>query len=86
MNWINNIGVVGSLLFLVKIGVHIYIKSKIDKKFHVGASGHFLNPVLFLPIFDDAVGPLKPLKKAGNLAFIIAIILILIFLIGNSIH
>jgi hypothetical protein len=86
MNWVDTLGVVGSLLFLSKIGVHIFIKRKVDKKFHIGASGRFLNPVLFLPIFDDVVGGLKPIKRVGNLIYVIAIVLILIFVIGTNLH
>jgi len=72
------IGVIGCFLFLLKIAIHIYIKRKVDKKFDIGPSGHMLNPVLFLPIFDDVVGYPKALKNFGNLIYFVSIILILI--------
>jgi len=84
MNWVNTAGVIGSFLFLIKIVIHIFVKRKVDKKFYIGASGHFLNPTLFLPIFDDAVGHLKAARKIGNLFYFVSIILILIFLIGTN--
>jgi hypothetical protein len=86
MGWVNIIGLIGSFLLLIKIGIHIYIKLKVDKKFYVGASGHFLNPTLFLPIFDDVVGYPRALKKVGNLFYLISIVSILVFLIGTNIH
>ena len=82
MKWIGTVGIIGSFLLLVKILIHIYIKRKIDKKFYIGASGKFLNPVLFLPIFDDVVGYPKALKTIGNVMYLVSIVLILILVIG----
>lgn len=86
MNWVNTAGVIGSFLFLIKIAIHIYIKRQIKEKFYVGASGDFLNPILFLPVFDDAIGYLKVVKIVCNLIYLVSIILITIFLIGTNMH
>jgi len=79
-------GVVGCVLLFVKIGIHIFIKRKVDKKFDIGPSFGMLNPELFAPIFDDVVGYSKALRKFGNIIYLVSIILILIFIIGVNIH
>lgn len=86
MNFVDIFGVIGILLFFIKIGIHIYVKRKVDKDFHLGALGQFTNPVLFFPITDDVVGYLKLVKRAGNVIYLAAIILILTFLIGTNLH
>ena len=86
MNLVDTFGVVGILLFFIKIGIHIYIKRKVDKKFHLGALGPFTNPVLFSPITDDVAGYLKPVKSVGNVIYLISITLILVFVIGTNLH
>ena len=84
MKLIDLLGVLGCFLFLIKIAVHIYIKYKLDKKLDLGPSGNMLNPIFFLPIFYDAAGYLKSLKKIGNIMYIVSILLILIFVIGSN--
>ena len=86
MNLTDTVGVVGIIFLFIKIGIHIYIKRKVDKKFRVGAFGQFTNPILFFPITDIVSGYLKPVRILGNITYIIAIILILIFLIGTNFH
>jgi len=80
------IGLFGSFLFLLKILIHVYIEKKLDKRFSIGPSGNFLNPVLFLPIFDDVPERMKALKKVGNLVYGISITLIIIYVIGLNLH
>lgn len=82
MNIVDIIGIVGALLFFIKLGIHIFIKRKVDKKFGYGSLGHFTNPVLFFPITDDVTGYLKSVKKVSNFTYIIALVLIVIFVIG----
>jgi hypothetical protein len=79
-------GTVGALMLFVKIVIHVFIKLKVEKKFSIGPGGNMLNPILFLPIFDDVVGYLKVLKKIGNLMYVFSLILIVISLIGINIH
>jgi len=86
MNTVEILGFVGVLLFFIKIAVHVFIKRKVDKWFHLGAFGQYSNPVLFFPITDDVTGYLKPIKKVGNVSYFIAIVLILIFVIGTNLH
>jgi hypothetical protein len=86
MTLIGTVGYIGGLMFLIKIAVHVYIKRKIDKKFNIGPSGSMLNPILFLPIFDDVVGSVKALKTVGNCIYFASIMLILIFVVGANIH
>lgn len=84
MNWIDIIGTIGIFLFLAKIIVHIYLKLQVDKKFYVGASGHFLNPELFIPILDDFSGTLKVVKKVFNIVYVISVTMIVFFAIAKA--
>lgn len=86
MAWWGIVGIVGALMQLLKIGIHIYIKSSIDRKFDIGPSGNMLNPELFLPIFDDVEGGMKVVKKVGNALFVVSSILLLVFLIAVITH
>ncbi len=86
MGFINTLGVAGVLLFFIKIGIHIYIKRRVDKKFHYGAFGQFTNLVLFFPITDQVRGRLKLLKIVGNIGYLAAIVLILVFVVGVNLH
>jgi hypothetical protein len=84
MKIIDTIGVFGGFLFLFKIAIHIFIKRKVDRKFDVGPSGHFLNPVLFLPIFDSVDGNLNKLKSVGNTMYFLSIILLVAFVVASN--
>ncbi len=86
MAWWGIVGIVGALMQLLKIGIHIYIKSSIDGKFDIGPSGNMLNPELFLPIFDDVEGGMKVAKKVDNVLFVVSSILLLVFLIAVTTH
>jgi hypothetical protein len=76
------LGVVGSLLLLIKIGIHMYIKRSVGKKFPLGSLGRYINPIFFLPITDDVVS-LNFQKRIGNVSYVISLVFIVIFLIGN---
>jgi hypothetical protein len=86
MNLLDTFGIAGVLLFFGKIGIHIYIKRSLDKKFRFGAFGQFTNPVFFFPITDDVGNNLKLAKRVGNITYFISVGLILIFLIGTNLH
>jgi len=86
MRWIDILGVIGCVLLIVKIGIHLFIKRKIDKKFDIGPSFNMLNPELFAPIFDDVTGYSKVLRKFGNIIYLISIVLILIYIVGINIR
>lgn len=86
MTLLDILGLIGSLLFFIKIGIHIYIRRMVDKEFDLGAFGQYTNPVLFFPITDEVTGTLKSLKTTGNILYLIAIILILTFIVGCNMH
>jgi len=83
MNFFDTLGAIGALLFFLKMGIHIYINRTLDKKFPLGALGQYTNPIFFLPIMDDLTGKLYIMKKIGNIIYVGAVLMILIFLIAN---
>jgi len=86
MKLMNVLGILGAFFFLLKIVIHIFIKRKIDGKFYIGPGGSFLNPILFLPIFDDIPGSLGLLKRVANISYATAVALLLLFVIGVNLQ
>jgi hypothetical protein len=82
MKFIDIIGVSGIILFFIKVVIHIYIKRNLNSKFSAGAFGQFTNPVLFWPITDSVTENLRIIKTIGNVIYIVAIILIVLFLVA----
>ncbi len=78
----DEIGIIGAILFFIKIGIHAYIMHTIDKKYSFSTFGQFTDLFFFLPVMDDVSEKLKNVKKAANIIYVIAVILICIFLIG----
>lgn len=78
------IGIIGALLFFLKIGIHVFIEWKSDKKFELGT---FMNPTnlsMVFPIFSNVVSGLKNVKRIGNVIYIISLVLITVFLIWEN--
>jgi hypothetical protein len=86
MDLIDILGYIGMSLFFIKLGLHIYIKRRVDKKFDFGAFGQYSSPVLFFPVTDEVAGKLKILKKIANVIYVIAILLVIVFFIGANMH
>jgi hypothetical protein len=80
MELFNFIGIIGGFLFFIKVGIHIYIKTKMYKKFALGDIGRYTNPLFFFPITESVNEKLKFYKKGGNIIYFISIMSILIFL------
>ena len=79
---INGIGIIGAFLFLIKIFLHMYLKSKTSNPISVLSVGRFSPPELFIHYFDDAPHGYKWLKKTVNIIYAVALLCIGIFLIG----
>jgi hypothetical protein len=79
------IGVIGGFLFFVKIFIQLYIRKPIGEKNVLGAlQGHFSDPMLILPIFEDVPDKLRGLKKLGNILYAVSIISLVLFLIAHN--
>lgn|GEM_PF-3969057 len=81
----DEIGIIGAFLFFIKIGIHAYIKHTLDKKYSFSTFGQFTDLFFFLPIMDDVGKKLNNAKKIANVIYVIAIVLIVIFLIGVNV-
>jgi hypothetical protein len=83
---INAIGVIGGIALLVKIFLHIYLKSQTDSPIPVTSLGRFSPPELFLHYYDDAPKGYKWLKTTINVMYAIAVLCIIVFLIGVNVE
>jgi hypothetical protein len=77
----DTIGIVGGILFFVKILMQLYIESSYEKvSTHV--AGLYINFRYFLPIGDRVPPKYKTLKLVTNIMYGVSVIYIIIFLIG----
>jgi hypothetical protein len=76
---------VGAILILLKILVHIYIKSYNDPSYRAGPGGHFLEGELFLPVFDE-LEKNKWLKVLCNLLYTTGLAMVAIFLVYHNLN
>jgi len=84
MSFTDYLGWIGGLLLLIKIGLHFYIRSSLNKKTSADDIGQYTKPMYFFPIFDALSGNLKIIKILANVIYILALILIIIFLIAEN--
>jgi len=84
---INTIGVIGGLLFFLKFFLHLYLMTKVDKKFLREAlvSTSVERFQTFFPFFADVPKKLKWLKLLTNIIYGVSMSLIIIFIIGVNI-
>jgi len=81
------LGIIGTLLYFLKIIIHFIIKRSLDKNYSIGNIGQYTEPeLIFLPINDEVGKNLRLIKKIGNIIFPIAILLIVVFLIGDNLN
>lgn len=81
MTFPDTLGIIGSVLFFIKICLHIYIKRSLDTKYSISTLGQYTDPILFLPILETVQDKLKIVKIIGNMLYVAAIVLIIIFLV-----
>ena len=79
---ISIIGVIGGILFFIKVFLHVYLRSKTKNPISVLSLGRYSPIELFINYFDDAPKGYQWLKKIINIVYAISIVCIVVFLIG----
>lgn len=78
----DTIGIVGGILFFVKILMQLYIESVCYEKVSTQVAGLYINFKYFLPIWDRVPPKYKSLKLVTNILYWVAVLCMIIFLIG----
>ena len=82
----DTLGIIGALSFIVKVAIHAFLKYSLDKKYSFSTFGQFTDLTFFFPILEDVDSKFKTAKIIANCLYIIAVVLISIFLIFNFNH
>ena len=81
MTLIDILGIIGVIIFFIKVCIHANIKWTINKKFPLKHFGRYVNPVFFIPILDDVGNKQKMLKRIGNILYVVSVVLIGIYVV-----
>ena len=82
---IDSIGVIGGILFFVKIVLHLYLSQKTDDLISLRSVGHFSPPQLFIHYYKDVPQGYRWLKTTVNAIYAFFVLCLAIFLIGVNI-
>ena len=78
----DTIGVVGGILFFVKIIMQLYIESVNYEKVNTRIPGYYNNFIYALPIWDRVPLKYNTLKLVTNIVYWVSVLCIIIFVIG----
>jgi hypothetical protein len=71
----NLIGIIGALLLFIKFGIHMYIAWLQNPGFLRGGEAAFHKMELMFPIYHDATGRQRTLKKIGNVLYVASLVI-----------
>ena len=78
------IGVSATVLFIVKIGIHSYIRDSVGKEIYLGSFGNYTNLVYLLPIMESVKRKLRTTQLIGNIIYWIALALFVLLVIMHA--
>ena len=84
---INTVGFLGALLFFLKVLLHIWLMTKVKERYirTILSPSSIGRLQLFFPFYLDVPKDLGFIKTAINIIYVIAVLLLMIFLIGKNI-
>lgn len=85
---IDTVGFLGALLFFLKVFLHIWLMTKLKERYirTILSPSSIGRLQLFFPFYRDVPRDLKFIKTAINTIYVIAVLLLIIFLIGKNIN